>query len=606
MKKQLSFKLMKILLTYMWVKENKKLIILSFIFSILSAVFASLSLFAMGRSTDLIMQITYSNIPGAPPVPITEFIINLSLMAFFYLIQVLFLLLQNKMFVYICNNLGYNLRKELFNKIQLLPFSYIDKKSTGNIMSSFTNDVDAVVYTFMENASATINAMFTIVSMLVTMFLLNAILASIAVVLISVLLSFILIFIKKSQPHFKNQQEKLANINGDVVEMVYVHKMTSIFNYEDKRSEVVDLENNSLASSSKKAQFISGIIFPYNNFVNNTIISIISILLIIFKIFTPNIFNSINILAINPVSMIILFILSLRQFTTPISNFFSSINAFQLAFAGINRINDIINEPNESSDANKKVIIVKEPKIEFKNINFKYEENGHDIIKNLSLTLKPNTVNAIAGPTGSGKTTIISLLTRFYDINAGEILIDNQEINNMTRKSIRDNIATVLQDSYLFSTSILDNIRCADLKIKKEEVIKAAKLANAHEFIIRLPDGYETKISNGESTISEGEKQLIAIARAFLSKAKIIIFDEATSYVDTKTEKEIQKAMNRLMKGRTSIIIAHRLSTIKNADLIAIIKDGVLIEKGNHKSLMNNKDFYYKLNTSGNNDLDIN
>lgn len=581
-------------------KTNKKLIWLSILFSIISAVFLSLSLFTMSE-----LPILFAGIAAGVNSQIKLFIINISLMAGFYLFQILFMFLQNIFFVYISQNMGFNIRKEMFYKIQKLPFSYMDRQSAGNVMSLFTNDVDSIVFTIVQNVATIMNAFFNVLAIIITMFLLNYLLASITIFMTFLMLSIIFIFIKKSQPHFIAQQDKLADINGDVVEAMNVHKMTIIFDYQEQMQKEFTKKNNSLARSSYFAQLISGIIFPYNNFVTNFVVSIVSLLIVLLYIFAGNFLTITSPLNKNPISLILLFVIVIRQFTTPISNFFFTLNTFQLTFAATNRINALLNEKNESSDDNKGILKIQEANIEFKNVTFKYNKYGKNIINDLNLNLKPNTVNAIAGPTGSGKTTIISLLSRFYELNEGKILIDGVDISQVTRESIRENISIVLQDSYLFSTTILENIRCAKPNATKDDVIKAAKLSNAHDFIMRLPNGYETRIDNGIELISAGEKQLIAIARAFLSDAKIVIFDEATSYVDTKTEKDIQEAMSKLMKNKTSILIAHRLSTIKDADQIVIIKDGVLIEKGNHNQLMNKKGFYYKLNNSLDEDMDI-
>ncbi len=584
-------------------KTNRKLIWSTIIFSMISSIFLSLSLFAMAELPNIFSQMALDRINLNKHVK--EFAITISLMAGFYLFQILFMFLQNIFFVYISQNMGFNIRKEMFFKIQKLPFSYMDRQSAGNVMSLFTNDVDSIVFTVVQNVATIINSFFNVLAIFITMFILNYLLASVTVVLTTFMLAFIFIFIKKSQPHFMAQQTKLADINGDVVEAMNVHKMTTIFEYQEEMQKEFNIKNKSLAKSSYFAQLISGVIFPYNNFVTNFVVTIVSLLIVILYVFNPNLLTITSPLNKDPLSLMLLFIIVIRQFTTPISNFFFTINSFQLTFAAINRINELLNEKNESSDENKGELKVTNANIEFKDVSFKYNKYGKNIIQNLNLTLKPNTINAIAGPTGSGKTTIISLLTRFYDINEGKILIDGIDISEVTRESVRENISVVLQDSYLFSTTILENIRCANPSATREDVIKAAKLSNAHNFIMRLPNGYDTRIDNGIELISAGEKQLIAIARAFLSKAKIVIFDEATSYVDTKTEKDIQEAMMKLMKNRTSILIAHRLSTIRDAHQIAIIKDGVLIEKGNHNELMKNKGFYYKLNSSFDEDMDI-
>ncbi len=582
-------------------KQNRPRVWWALLFSVVSAICLALSLFSMQDLTE-----TLSLLAGDHSTKVVNrFFTNLGFLAGFYALQTLFIFLQNFFFVKISENMGFGIRKELFHKIQVLPFSYIDKKSVGSIMSLFTNDVDTVIFTIVQNAATIVNAFLSVIAMMIVMILLNYVLAAIVIVMTFGMLSIIFIFIRKSQPHFMDQQNKLAELNGDVLEAMNVHKMITIFDYQEPMSETFKTKNKSLAKSSYFSQLISGVIYPYNNFVTNFIIGIVSLVLTAIIIGDANFLSLTSPINANPISIMFLFIIVVRQFTTPISNFFFTLNSLQLTFAAVDRVNCLLNEENESSDANKAHLDVKNAEIEFKNVCFKYDKNGKDIIKDLNLTLKPNTVNAIAGPTGSGKTTIISLLTRFYEINSGQILVDGKDISKVTRDSLRNNISIVLQDSFLFSTTILENIRCGHPEATREDVIKAAKLSNAHNFIMRLPQGYDTMINDGAELISEGEKQLISIARAFLSKSKIIIFDEATSYVDTKTEKEIQEAMMKLMKNRTAILIAHRLSTIRDAHQIAIIKDGVLIEKGNHHSLMKEKGFYYRLNNSADADMDI-
>lgn len=297
------------------------------------------------------------------------------------------------------------------------------------------------------------------------------------------------------------------------------------------------------------------------------------------------------------------YLILLRQTTSQISTILSQLNQFQLAFAALKRIGNILDVANEATVGRQKSIKIERGEIEFNHVNFSYIPN-RPVLKDINFIAKPKTMNAIVGPTGSGKTTIISLLSCYYDLDSGSIKIDNQDIAKFSKHSVRNDVAVVLQDSFLFSNTIMENIRYGRLDATDEEVITAAKMSNADNFVNKLVDGYNTMVGNDTSLLSEGEKQLISIARAFLSKAKIIVLDEATSYVDTKTEKDIQAAMRKLMKSRTSIVIAHRLSTIKDADNIIVIKDGLQIESGNHKQLMKNKNFYYKLNTAMDQDFD--
>ncbi len=586
-------------LLYKYSAKNKWLLIVAFLLTILITFSQIFGLFILG----LALQDILSNLVFDPGTRSTmRFVYLIIIFASMYLTSFLCQYLQSYLLVRTAQNIGYFVRYDLANKLQKLSISYLDTMSTGDLLSRFTNDVDAIVVTFSQSIGQVINASFTIIGVIISIFLINPVLAAISIVLIPILFVFILFFIRKSQPYFLKQQKILGDINSDTEEFISAHKMTSLFRFEKQVIDIFKIKNDGLKNVSTRAQAISGVIFPYNNFINNFTICIIACLQVILLIYAPDV---VSITAISqlkfPAIVVSMFVMFLRNVTSQISTIFTLFNQFQLAFAALKRVNEILSQPNETVQ-NKNIKFGK-PLIEFKNVSFGYTPSKM-VLNNISFVAKPNSMNAIVGPTGSGKTTIISLLTRFYDINQGQILIDGKDISQYSRKSIRKEIGIVLQDSYLFSDTIMENIRIARPNASDEEVIKAAKLANAHKFITQLPNGYNTKVENGEELISEGEKQLIAISRAFLSKAKIIILDEATSYVDTKTEKDIQIAMNKLMKSRTSFVIAHRLSTIRDADNIVVIKDGNLLESGNHKQLIEHNGFYAKMTKASNNDLD--
>ena len=602
-KKELSFikNIMSIFkLIWKYSHENKFFIILVLFSAIIGTGAQIFGLIIIGNGIEDIMTnlVIYGNNKLMP------FVYTIIILCSIYLIQFLCSWLQSFLFVIIGQRIGYFIRYDLAKKLQKLTLKYLDSMNTGDLLSRFTNDVDAVVITFTQSMTQVINAFFTFVGVTISIFLINPILAGISIILLPILFSFIIIFIKISQPYFLKQQTLIGKINGDVEEFIAAHKMTTLFKYKAKVKEIFSKKNEELKGVSYKAQFISGLIYPYNNFINNFIISIITCVQVLLLIFAKNIIEITAIPSLSsPAVIAMLFVSFLRQLTSQISTVFTLFNQFQLTFASLNRINEILNQTNESNKGQSRPIVITKPLVEFKNVNFGYNDDKL-ILKNISFIAKPNTMNAIVGPTGSGKTTIINLLTRFYDINSGNILIDNKDITKYSRHSIRNNIGIVLQDSFMFSNTIMENIRIGYPNATDNEVIRAAKLANAHKFISKLPNGYNTMISNDADIISQGEKQLISIARSFLAKSKIIILDEATSYVDTKTEKDIQIAMKKLMKNKTSFVIAHRLSTIKDADNIIVIKDGEILESGNHIELMEQNGFYASMNKAMNNDLD--
>ncbi len=510
-------------------------------------------------------------------------------------------LLCSVMSTKLSQNVGYHIRQDAFKKIQELPFSYLDSKSVGDLTSRLTNDIDVIVSTLSQNAVSLLQAILTVVGIFIAMMLESVYLTLISIASICILFSLVIVLMKLAQPHFRKQQEFVGDVNSLSEEYISGHKVVSVYSYEARSIDTFTNTSKSLANASSKAEAISRSIMPYNNFINNALMSIV---VIVCFVFTMNGTSFLSAFKYNPgeeaYQVTFTFILLVRQFTTPISTIMTVVNQLQLSIVGASRAFEVIDAAAEVEPDNLEPFELKSTSVEFKDVVFSYDKTNPDkkIIKGLSFKAKPGTTNAIVGPTGSGKTTIISLLTRFYDLDSGAILIDGKNIADYKRSSVRKNITMVLQDSFLFSQSIRENIRYGKLDATEEEIIKAAKMSNAWKFIEQLPEGLDTVIDEEKDGISEGQKQLISIARAFLSDAKIIILDEATSYVDTKTEQDIQEGMANLMKDRTSFVIAHRLSTIKNSDNIIVLKNGIKIEEGNHKQLMKAKGFYYKMSQS--------
>lgn len=522
-----------------------------------------------------------------------------------YVCNAITIFFSNVINVKLSQNIGFFIRRDAFDKLQKLPFSYLDSKSVGDLTSRLTNDIDVVVMSLSQNTIQLIQGLLTILGIFIAMMLESVWLTLISVAAIIILFSAVFVLMKVAQPYFRKQQELVGDVNSLTEEYISGHKVVNMFSYEEKSIETFSMTSKKLGHATARAESISRSIFPYNNFINNALMSLVIVICFVFIIYDVDFVSAFNYdEGQEAYKVTFTFILLIRQFTTPISTIMSVANQLQLSIVGASRAFEVIYEKPENDSENPEELNLKTTSVEFKDVVFSYNKNDptKKIIKGLSFKAKSGSSNAIVGPTGSGKTTIISLLTRFYDLDSGSILIDGKNIQDYKKKELRKNITVVLQDSFLFSQSIKENIRYGRLDATDEEIIKAAKLSNAWKFIEQLPNGIDTVIDEEKDGISEGQKQLISIARAFLSNAKIIILDEATSYVDTKTEKDIQEGMFKLMKSRTSFTIAHRLSTIKDSDNIIVLKDGVKIEEGNHKKLMKEKGFYYKMSKT--NDMD--
>jgi len=480
------------------------------------------------------------------------------------------------------------LRNEIFEKFQRLPLRYFDKTTHGELMSRVTNDVDNVSQMLNNSITQILQSVLTILGTFFMMLYLSVPLTIATVVTIPVIMVTTKWVTKHSRKYFRNKQERLGELNGHIEEIISGQKVVKVFCREEEEIRKFDGFNDKLLDVSVKAEIFSGSIGPIMTALNNmtyaVVVAVGGILMVTGGAMTLGIISN--------------FIIYSKQFARPLTELANQVNMIMSAMAGAERVFEVLDEEEEEPDAPDAYEMGEiEGDVVLTDVNFSYEK-GYPILKHVNLYARPGQTIAFVGPTGAGKTTIINLLTRFYDIDSGTITIDGHDIYKTTRNSLRSALSIVLQDTYLFTDSIKENIRYGRLDATDEEIKEAAKLANAHEFIRRLPDGYDTMLTDGGGNLSQGQRQMISIARAILANPSVLILDEATSSVDTRTEVKIQEAMNNLMKGRTNFVIAHRLSTIKDADLIAVVNHGEIIERGNHQQLMEKKGFYYNLYTN--------
>ena len=479
------------------------------------------------------------------------------------------------------------LREDANEKLNKLPLKYFDQRSTGEVLSRLVNDIDTISNTLQQSITQFITSLATLIGIIVMMFKINWIMTLITFVTLPLSVIFTKKIAKKSQKFFKMQQENLGHLNGHVEEMYTGHVVIQSFGYEDRSIEKFNEINDKLFDASWKAQFISGIIMPVMSFIGNigyVFVSVVGGLLVTTKGIT--------------IGQVQAFIQYSKQFTQPIVQTANIVNLIQGTIASAERVFEILDEDEiEEKALEYKENLVVKGDIEFKDVSFSYEKES-SLIEDLSVSVKKGQTVAIVGPTGAGKTTIVNLLMRFYDIDNGFIMIDGIDSNEIGRDILRNQFGMVLQDTWLFKGSIYDNISYGKENATKEEVYSAAKTAHAHHFIKTLPNGYDTILNEEANNISQGQRQLLTIARALLANPKVLILDEATSSVDTRTELLIQNAMIKLMENRTNFVIAHRLSTIKDADIILVMENGKIVEKGNHKELLVKKGFYYELYNS--------
>lgn len=501
-----------------------------------------------------------------------------------YALSTAFSYLQGWLMSGVSNKMGYKLRKEMNQKIDKLPLSYFDKNSHGDILSRFTNDVDTLVQSLNQSLSTMVSSFVQIIGFLVMMLSISWKMTLMALIVIPLSLILVMVVVKKSQRYFKAQQKSLGLVNGHIEEMYSAHTIVKAFNGEEDSLCTFKEYNDQLYTSAWKSQFLSGLMMPLTNLIGNigyVGVCILGGYLTIHKEIAVGDIQS--------------FITYTRNFTQPISQISQSMNMLQSTAAAAERVFEFLAAEEEICDEKNPVVLKDvQGQVTFENVCFGYDPNKI-VINNFSMYIKPGQTTAIVGPTGAGKTTIVKLLMRFYELNAGSIYIDGHNITEYTRSGLRNMVGMVLQDAWLFEGSILENLRFGKPSATDDEVIQAAKAAHVDHFIHTLDHGYNTVLNESSSNISQGQRQLLTIARAFLADPKILILDEATSSVDTRTEVLIQKGMDELMKGRTSFVIAHRLSTIRDADNIIVMDHGDIVEVGNHDELMKRNGFYTKL-----------
>lgn len=563
-------------LSRIWTYLRKQYIgmIFSTLFVILSSCLNLLGPFLIGLIID--EYIIPKDVSGAVRM--------LVLLLIVYICASIFSWLQTFVMVRVSLHTIQRLRKELFEKYQSLPLSFFDRSQQGDLMSRMTNDIDNLHMALSQSIIQIVSSLFTIVGTAIAMLYLNWMLAIVSLVIIPLIVFATKQIIKRSSVNYRIRQKDLGNLNGYIEETISNSSIITLFGKENEAIANFKKTNEELRKSALRAETISGFLGPVNNFVNNLGIGIIigvGAVLALYELVTVGVIAS--------------FVTYSRQFFRPINQLSNLLNTFQSAIAGAERVFEILDEQEEVKDVEN---AIRKDRflgdVEFRNVNFHYTKDKQ-VLRDITLTAKAGELIALVGPTGSGKTTIVQLLNRFYDVTGGEILIDGVNIKNYAMENLRSHIGVVLQDTYLFSGTVRDNIRYGKLDATDEEIEKAAKIAYAHNFIKYLPEGYDTILTSGGMNLSQGQRQLIAIARAILEDPDILILDEATSSVDTMTEVHIQKGLNNLMKGRTSFVIAHRLKTIENADKIFVIQNGAIIEQGNHESLLSQNGFYANL-----------
>ena len=572
---------------FRYMERYKFRFILMFIFAIAGTVFNIVGPKILGKATTELYTGLVEKVNGTGGIDFEKIGTILLCTLGLYVASACFSFIQGFVMTGISNDVTYNLRKDISKKINKLPLNYYESRTNGEILSRITNDVDTLQMSLNQSLTQLITSVTTLVGVFIMMLSINVWMTLAALLILPVSMLIIQTVMKHSQKYFQAQQSYLGKVNGQIEENFGGHNVVRVFNKENDVVEEFEKDNQKLYESAWKSQFFSGMMMPIMQFVGNLGYVMVALLGGIFVIK-----NSIEVGDIQS------FFQYIRNFTQPIQQIAQVTNLLQSSAAASERVFEFLEEPEESQNETSPADInTLTGDVQFEHVKFGYNPDKI-IINDFSADVKDGQKIAIVGPTGAGKTTMVKLLMRFYDLNGGSIKIDGYDIKDFNRSELREMFGMVLQDTWLFSGTIMENIRYGRLDATDEEVIAAAKAAHVHNFIMQQPGGYDMVLDEETSNISQGQKQLLTIARAILADNKILILDEATSSVDTRTEMQIQKAMDNLMKGRTSFVIAHRLSTIKDSDLILVMKDGDIIEQGNHKELLAKKGFYADLYNS--------
>lgn len=563
-------------------------IIIVFVFAVASTVFSILGPKILGKATTKLFEGVMSQISGSGSGVDFAYIGNiLLLLVGLYVLSAIFSYIQGWIMTNVSMKLTYEFRKQISQKINRLPLQYFDGTNHGEILSRITNDVDTVSQTLNQSLTQIITSVVTMIGVLVMMLSISWIMTLVTLIIIPLSVVFISIVVKQSQKYFKQQQEYLGHVNGHVEEMYGSHVVMKAFNGEQRSVEKFNGFNNTLYNSAWKSQFLSGLMMPIMNFIGNLGYVAVCIL--------GGAMAARNAITVGDIQAFIQYV---RSFTQPITQIANISNVLQQTAAAAERVFQFLDEKEEVAEVENPVKLpCLEGHVEFKDVHFGYNPDKI-IINDFNASVQPGQKIAIVGPTGAGKTTMVKLLMRFYDVNSGAILVDGHDIRDFSREDLRSSFGMVLQDAWLYNGSIMENIRYGRLGATDEEVMHAAKTAYVDHFIRTLPEGYNMVLDEEASNVSQGQKQLLTIARAILADPRILILDEATSSVDTRTEVLIQKAMDVLMHNRTSFIIAHRLSTIRNADLILVMNNGDIVEQGTHDELLQKNGFYANLYNS--------
>lgn len=576
---------MKKLIRYM--SRYKFRILIMMIFAVASTVFSIVGPKILGKATTELFTGLVAKVQGTGSIDFTKITRILLFLLCIYLCSALFSFIQGFVMSGIANDVSYNLRKEISKKINRLPLKYFESRTTGEVLSRVTNDVDTLQQSLNQSITQMITSVTTLIGVFIMMLSINVWMTLCALLILPVSMTIMGQVMKRSQKYFQQQQRYLGEVNGQIEEVYGGHNIVKVFNKEDDVIAQFEETNKKLYDSAWKSQTFSGIMMPVMQFVGNVGYVMVALLGGVFVIR-----GSIQVGDIQS------FFQYIRNFTQPVQQIAQVTNILQMAAAASERVFEFLEEEEEDQTVEHPVHTENlKGNVQFEHVSFGYQPDKI-IVNDFSADIKDGQKIAIVGPTGAGKTTMVKLLMRYYDINSGSIKIDGHDVKDFNRSELRKMFGMVLQETWLFNGTIMENIRYGRLDATDEEVIAAAKAAHIHKFIMSQPGGYNMVLNEETSNVSQGQKQLLTIARAILADNQILILDEATSSVDTRTEERIQKAMDNLMRGRTSFVIAHRLSTIRDADLILVMKDGDIIEQGNHEELMAKGGFYAGLYNS--------